>query len=70
MGAAKEAETKWTRRKWIPENRSHMIMVASSFTDEPTWPETTFQELVNKAFQNKKIRDLDHPVLKRLRGDK
>jgi len=62
MVAAKEAENKWTRRKWLPENRAHKIMVASGLTDEPKWPEISFQELVRKAFKEKYIHDLDHPL--------
>ncbi len=69
MVVAKEAERKWTRRQWVPENRTHKVLVANSLTEEPVWPEITFQELIKKAFKDKYIRELDHPVLKRLRGD-
>ena len=69
MMVAKEAERKWTRRQWVPENRTHKVLVANSLTEEPVWPEITFQELIKKAFKDKYIRELDHPVLKRLRGD-
>ncbi len=70
MVVAKEAERKWTRRQWVPENRTHKVLVANSLTEEPVWPEITFQELIKKAFKDKYIRDLDHPVLKNLRGDR
>ena len=69
MVAAKEAERKWTRRQWVPENKTHKVLVASGLTDEPTWPEIAFQELLRKAFKDRYICDPDHPVLKRLRGD-
>ena len=35
---------------------------------EPQWPEVTFQDLVKIAFKDHFIRDLDHPVVRRLRG--
>jgi hypothetical protein len=35
----------------------------------PDWPEEGFQSLVKKAFRGKVIDTLDHPVIKRLRGD-
>ena len=69
MMAAKEAERKWTRRQWVPENKTHKVMVAQNLPEEPVWPEITFQELIKKAFKDRYIRDLDHPVLKRLRGE-
>ncbi len=70
MVAAKEAQRKWTRRQWVPENRAHRVLVANGLTEEPVWPEIAFQELIKKAFKDKFIRDLDHPVLKNLRGDR
>ncbi len=70
MVAAKEAQRKWTRRQWVPENRAHRVLVAKGLTEEPVWPEIAFQELIKKAFKDKFIRDLDHPVLKNLRGDR
>ena len=69
MKAAKEAEDKWTRRQWVPENKSHKVSTANGLTDFPVWPDTTFQKLIETAFQDKFIRDLDHPILRRLRGE-
>ena len=69
MGAAKEAEAKWTRRQWVPENKAHKVSVANGLTEKPVWPEITFQELIQKAFKDRYIWDLNHPVLKGLRGD-
>ena len=36
---------------------------------EPLWPNLTFQEILRIAFKDKIIESLDHPVLKRLRGE-
>ena len=35
---------------------------------EPVWPEKTFKEVLEIAFQDKFIRTLDHPVIRRLKG--
>jgi len=69
MVAAEEAENKWTRRSWVPENSEHRITVSEAFTEEPKWPDITFQELLKKAFKDKYIRELDHSVIKTLRGE-
>ena len=36
---------------------------------EPDWPDTPFKDLLRIAFRDRFITALDHPVLKRLRGE-
>lgn len=36
---------------------------------EPQWPETSFKDSLRTAFKDRLIDTLDHPVLKRLRGE-
>ena len=36
---------------------------------EPKWPDMPFEEILRLAFKDKLIETLDHPVLKRLRGE-
>ena len=36
---------------------------------DPTWPTQDFGELLRIAFKDRHIKDLDHPVLQRLRGE-
>jgi len=67
--AAKQAESKWTRRYWVPTLKSHKIMVATGITAEPEWPKEEFKTLLDIAFKDKVIRDRNHPVLKTLRGE-
>lgn len=70
MAAVKAAEDKWTRRFWVPEAGLHKILTASQLTDEPVWPDVvSFQALLQVAFKDTYIRDLSHPVVKRLRGE-
>jgi hypothetical protein len=66
--AAKTAESKWTRRFWVQQTKSHKILAAEG-NGEPVWPNLTLQRLIELAFKDRYITRLDHPVLKRLRGD-
>jgi hypothetical protein len=68
LTAAKVAETQWTRRYWVPDAKSHKIITAQNLTDEPVWPGVGFAELLKIAFKDRFIKDLSHPVLKKLRG--
>jgi hypothetical protein len=66
--AAEKAMVEWVR---IKSNRSlgaYEISVAKSVMAEPVWPELPFQELIRIAYRDRMITALDHPVVKRLRG--
>ena len=45
------------------------IDVAMGAFPDPIWPSVTFPELLKIAFKGRMIEDLDHPVLRRLRGE-
>lgn len=67
--AAKLAEQGWVR---LVANRSlgaYDLFQATNIADEPAWPELSFEEIVNLAFRDRLISSLDHPVVKRLRGE-
>jgi hypothetical protein len=67
--AAQIAEKSWIR---LVSNRSfgaYEVMQAAGNLEDPEWPELSFQELVNLAFKDKVVDRLDHPVLRRLRGE-
>ncbi|RXZ43127.1 hypothetical protein EBB06_10930 [Crenobacter cavernae] len=67
--AAGIAEGRWIR---LVANRTvgaYDVMEATNLSDEPTWPELTFRELVNLAFRDKLIDNLEHPIVRRLRGE-
>jgi hypothetical protein len=36
---------------------------------DPEWPNTPFRELLRVAFKDRFIDNLDHPVLRKLRGE-
>jgi hypothetical protein len=46
------------------------VAVAPEGVAEPKWPEISLRELLRLAFgKGKLINSLDHPILKRLRGE-
>ncbi len=45
------------------------IASASDSWGEPQWPDMPFNELLRLAFKNAYINTVDHPVLRRLRGE-
>ncbi len=69
LEAAKSAETRWTKMYWDQAQRKHRIKVSEHLADEPAWPEQTLPELLRLAFKDRVIMSLDHPILKRLRGE-
>jgi hypothetical protein len=67
--AAQIAERSWIR---LVANRgfgAYEVMQATGQLEEPEWPQVSLQELVSLAFKDKFITALDHPVLRRLRGE-
>lgn len=67
--AASIAESAWIR---LVANRSlgaYDVLEATHLVDEPEWPEKTFEELIILAFKDRLISSLEHPIVKRLRGE-
>jgi hypothetical protein len=65
--AAAEATKGWVR-VMADMHLGAYQMFAAEITTTPNWPEASFQELINIAFRDRLITNLDHPVIKRLRG--
>ncbi len=68
LEAAEIGKEKWIR---LLSNRSlgaYEVVQATDNLPEPKWPEVSFQELVTLAFKGKVIQDLEHPILRQLRG--
>jgi hypothetical protein len=45
------------------------VFQASGQLPDPDWPQTPFSEILRVGFRDKFINSLDHPVLRRLRGE-
>jgi hypothetical protein len=67
--AAEMAKSSWVR---LVANRTvgaYDVYEAPNIIDEPTWPEKSFRDILTLAFKDRLITSLDHPVVKRLRGE-
>lgn len=70
LEAVKHAEQHWTRMAADMNLGAYAIYQAAESLPEPEWAsETSFEALVRIGFKNKIIEDLEHPVLRRLRGE-
>jgi hypothetical protein len=66
--AAEMAMTRWIRLKANISLGAYEIHVAESEMADPVWPDLSFTELLRIAYRDRMITSLDHPVVKRLRG--
>ena len=67
--ACQHAETKWVR---VISNMSaghYDVHIAEGINVEPQWPDLSFKEILRLCFKDRFIDSLDHPFLKRLRGE-
>jgi hypothetical protein len=68
--AAEAATSKWIR---IVANMGlgayEIFEAASNQIPSPAWPEASFEEIIKVAFRDRLIDRVDHPVVKRLRGE-
>ena len=69
LEAAQEAETKWVRVAANMSLGAYDVYIADGEIADPEWPDISFQEVVTKAFKDRFIKELNHPVLQRLRGE-
>ena len=69
LQAASMAQEGWVR---VQANRSlgaYEVSQAQGDIPEPQWPEESLRQLLEVAFRDRFVRDLDHPVLRQLRGE-
>ena len=67
--AALLAKGKWVRMSSDMSLGAYVIDVAMGSFADPTWPDVSFSDLLKVAFKGRMIVDLDHSVLRRLRGE-
>ena len=68
LEAAKMAMTSWLRMAANMSLGAYEVFAASSDYQEPEWPDVSFKEILKIAFRDQYIKDLNHPVVQRLRG--
>ena len=69
MVAADRASQCWVRVSSDRHLGAYELFEAPADLPEPEWPDITFQEVLDIAFRGRQIDDINHPVLKQLRGE-
>ena len=69
LEAASMARGQWVRVAANMSLGAYDVFRATADLPAPVWPQTPFAELLRVAFKDHYIADLDHPVLRRLRGE-
>ena len=69
QAAAELARTKWIRLVAKQALGAYEVLEPLGVFPEPTWPEEPFGTLCQRAFRDRVIEDLSHPVLRQLRGE-
>jgi hypothetical protein len=69
LDGAEIAKKSWTRISSNMKAGLYEIHEAICELGEPSWPDKTFEEIINIAFKGRYINDINHPVLSKLRGE-
>ena len=69
LEAANIAENKWVRVAANMSLGAYDIYDAGSELAGPEWPELEFQKIIEIAFKDRMITSMNHPAIKRLRGE-
>jgi hypothetical protein len=69
MVAADRASQCWVKVVSDRHLGAYELFEAPADLPEPEWPDITPQEVVDIAFRGRQIDDINHPVLKQLRGE-
>jgi hypothetical protein len=69
MEAVSHAKKSWIRV--VPQRTAgcYEVMQAQQGIPEPEWPDLSFDEIMKIAFKDNRITDINHPVLRKLRGE-
>ena len=66
--AAERAKEDWIRMASDKQLSAYRIYKAEGELSAPVWPAQSFSELLEIAFRDRIINQMDHPVVRRLRG--
>jgi hypothetical protein len=53
---------------YIPDRGGRYEVETTSITEEPKWPDMTFDDLLDLAFSERLITTLDDPIVLKLRA--
>lgn len=69
MEAAQHAQGKWVRVTANMSLGAYELYEAAGQWSPPEWPDVPFHQVLKIAFKDHFIDSMDHPILKRLRGE-
>lgn len=69
LEAAQMAKGRWVRVAANMSLGAYDVFEAAGDLAAPEWPDTSFKDLLRVAFKDRLIETLDHPVLRKLRGE-
>ena len=69
MDAATLGQKKWVRVSANMSLGAYDVFEATGEIPEPEWPELDLGQILEIAFKGRFIKDSNHPILKRLRGE-
>jgi len=69
LEAVEIAKTRWIRVVANMSLQAYEVYEAMGNFADPDWPDVSFQKILEIAFKDRFIRTLDHPVIRRLRGE-
>jgi hypothetical protein len=69
LEATDMARTAWVRVQANMSLGAYEVFQATGDLPEPEWPDRPFRDLLQTAFRDRLITDVDHPILRRLRGE-
>jgi len=69
LEASERAKSKWVRLMANMPAGTYDVLEAAGQFSEPVWPVASLQKLLEIAFKDRVIDAMDHPVLRRLRGE-
>jgi len=69
LEAAEMAKASWVRVAANMALGAYEVYQATGDLPEPEWPDLEFREILKVAFKDRFITDLDHPVIRKLRGE-
>lgn len=68
LEAANLAQSSWIRIAANMNLGAYEVFEATGDLPDPEWPDLSFEEILRIAFKDQFIQDMDHIVIKRLRG--
>ncbi len=69
LEAVELAKTRWIRVGSNMSLGAYEIFAANGELSEPEWPDLPFPEILRIAFKDRFIDSMEHPVLRKLRGE-